>query len=423
MINLYQYQLKYLEGMPAKGIMAADTGTGKTFMALAHYQRHGAGQPLLILAPASKVRTGDWEREITEWFGAGNEPQFEIYSFEKFSRNPSLKQFRDGKRAIWHKYATKHGGTPHAVIIDECHRMKNPQSGIGKAIYQISRDTRFFIGLSATPLPNGWIDFAGYSKIWDFTKGISDFKKKYCDIVTYKGFPEIRGYWREDELARQWNSIARKLSKSEALDLPSMQLIGVNFERPAQYLKTILDRKTEEGDILDTAPALAHALRQTLTKPKLDYLGDLIEGTDENIVIFYNYITERETILEMLKTKRFKDRQIFRQDGEKHELPTKGEWPEIKKRGKTITISHYKSGSTGVEMTYATQVIYFSPTYSYAEYLQSIGRVYRNGQEEKTTFYNFRTKNSIEENIYTCLKAKNDFQAVQWLESERRLKH
>ena len=414
MINLYEYQKRYLADLPVRSIMAADTGTGKTFMALAHYQRHAAGAPLLILAPASKIRTEDWERDITEWFGEGNEPEYAIYSYERFSRNPTNKQFLAGKRAIWHQYAPKYGGKQWAVIFDEVHRTKNPQSGIGKAAYWVAKDAKFFVGLSATPLPNGWIDFANYSKIWGFTKGITDFKDRYCDIVTYKGFPEIKGYWREDELMQQWHSISKKLTKKEALDLPDRTFIGVDFKRPAEYMKTMLDRRNANGDLLDTASALAHALRQTLTQPKLDYLADIIEGTDENVVIFYNYVTEREAIISLLE-KRFKDRPIIRQDGEKHEVPRKADWDKVKR---SITVSHYKSGSTGVEMTYATQVIYFSPTYSYAEYLQSIGRVYRNGQANKTTFYNFRTPNSIEADIYTVLKTKNDFQVAQWIKSK-----
>jgi len=35
-------------------MFAADTGTGKTYMALAHYDKHAYLKPLLILAPASK---------------------------------------------------------------------------------------------------------------------------------------------------------------------------------------------------------------------------------------------------------------------------------------------------------------------------------------------------------------------------------
>src|SRR5688572_16157128 len=110
MIKLYEYQEKYLSNLPARAIMAADTGVGKTFMSLVHYKQYGNGQPLLILAPASKVRTGDWERELVEYFGEGNVPHFEIYSYEKFSRNPTIKQFRDGKRAIWQNFSPSHGG-------------------------------------------------------------------------------------------------------------------------------------------------------------------------------------------------------------------------------------------------------------------------------------------------------------------------
>ena len=421
MINLYEYQKTYLSDLPSRSIMAADTGTGKTFMALAHYERHAFGVPLLILAPASKIRTRDWERELDEYFKDefGNfkraMPEVQIYSYEKFSRNPNFKQFKNGQRAIWHQFVPRHGGRQFAIIADECHRAKNSQSGIGKALFEASVNAPFFVGLSATPLPNGWIDFANYSKVWGFVKNITDFKRRYCEIVTYKGFPEIKGYVRQEELAAQWQSISKRLTKAQALDLPARTFIGVDFKKPADYIQTMVKRiNLVTGDLLDSPSALAHALRQTLTKPKLDYLTDLIEGTDENVVIFYNYNTERDAILEIIR-KKFGDRPLFQQDGKHHQLPTKSEWATTKR---SITLSHYKSGSTGVEMTYATIVIYFSPTYSYAEYLQSIGRVYRNGQKEKTTFYNFRTPNTIEQEVYECLRNKSDFQERQWADKQ-----
>ena len=410
MINLYEYQKKYLSDFPTRGIMAADTGTGKTFMALAHYEKHANGQPLLILAPASKVRTKDWEREISEWFEGRVPPHFEVYSYEKFSRNPSAMQFRNGKRALWHRAAPHYGGTQYAVICDEVHRAKNPQSDIGKAVFQAAKDAKFFVGLSATPLPNGWIDFAGYSKIFGFTKNITEFKNKYVKYATYVDFPKIDGYWREGELAAQWQSISKKLAKKDALDLPSRVFIGTDFKRPTDYVKMILDRKAPDGTLLDNAPLLTNALRQTLTSPKLSYVSDILEGTTENVVIFYNYVSEREAILDMLK-KKHKGKTIFRQDGDKHELPSKERWAGITN---SVTLAHYRSGSTGVEMTYATQVIYFSPTYSYADYVQSIGRVYRNGQTNKTTFYNLRTPETIEADVYDALRNKQDFQVKQW---------
>ena len=410
--KLFPYQEEYLADMPKRAIFAADTGTGKTAMSIMHYYRHAYPAPLLILAPASKVRTLDWERDVAEVFEALGvvPPHVEIYSYEKFSRNPTLKQFSKGARAIWHRVSPHYGGRQYAIIADEVHKAKNPQSGAGKAVYWAAKDADFFVGLSATPLPNGWIDFANYMKIFGLVRNVTDFKKRYTNYVTYKGYPELKNYWHEDEMARHWQNMSKRLTKAQAKELPPRTFKAVNFKRPTEYVQTMLTRKGADGQELDNPSALAHALRQTLAKPKMGYLEDLIEATSDNMVIFYNYELERDLIKTLIE-KKFKDRRLIEQNGHKHEVPPKSEWAGIER---SITLAHYKSGSTGVEMTYATTVVYFSPNYSYAEYIQSVGRVHRHGQTAKTTFYNFRTLNSIEEDIYECLQGKNDFQSVQW---------
>jgi SNF2 family DNA or RNA helicase len=59
-MKLYRYQEEYLKLLPPSCIMAADLGTGKTLMSLAHWQRQQTGRRLLVVAPASKIRTMDW---------------------------------------------------------------------------------------------------------------------------------------------------------------------------------------------------------------------------------------------------------------------------------------------------------------------------------------------------------------------------
>lgn len=412
-MQLYNYQTEYLEGLPSRYIFSADLGTGKTIMALAHYKKHGSGRPLLILAPASKVRTGDWDREITEYFGEGNEPRYEIYSYDKFSFNPSVKQFQAGKRALWHKYAPQYDGEQWAVIADEVHFIKSPQSNRSKAVYWAARNADFFIGLSGTALPNGWIDFAGYSKIFGFTSGITEFKKKYCNIQTYKGFPEIVGYFYEDKLKMQWNSISKPLSREQAVDLPERVFYDVKFRRPNKYIKYILDRVNDSGEVLDNPSKLLHALRQLTTPEKLPYISDMLAGTDDNIVIFYNYESELLALKELI-AKKHKNKTVFEQNGHKHEIPTKEQWPHVTN---SVTLAHYKSGSTGVEMQYANITVFMSPTYSFADYSQSIGRTHRNGQTKKTIFYRFKTIGTIENDVYECLDNKKDFQEKVWYDN------
>jgi superfamily II DNA or RNA helicase len=412
-VELYEFQRQYLKGLPSKYIFAADTGTGKTFMALAHYDAHRYPEPLLILAPASKVQTGDWERELKEYFAGRILPEYEVYSYEKFTRVPTVAQFKKtGDRGLWRDYMDRHPGG-FAIIADEVHKAKNPQSGIGKRVYELTRavSCRFFVGLSATPLPNGWIDAANYFKIFGFSKGITEFKKRYCEIVDFKGFPEIRGYWREGELQDYWNRIAKPLSKQLALDLPPITTVPVSLPAGPGYVRVQKERLFNDK-FLDNPSALAHALRQSIIDPKVKWLDNFLEGASDNVVVFYNYTAERDAILAMVK-KNHKGRQVFRQDGEKHGVPGKDRWAGL---NRTITLAQYQSGSTGIELTYAATIVYFSPTYSYSNYEQSVGRINRNGQTQKMTLYMLCAPATIERAVWGALREKRDFQDRQWYE-------
>lgn len=408
-MELYQFQHDYLRGLPSKYIFAADTGTGKTIMALAHYDKHAYLKPLLILAPASKVGTGDWQREIDQYFAGRLKPEYEIYSYEKFSRLPTLKQYREkGDIGVARDWLKRHP-SGFAMIADEVHKAKNPQSGTGKRVFDVATQADSFLGLSATPLPNGWIDAANYLKIFGFVKNITEFKRTYCNIQTYKGFPEIIGYYHEGRLQNQWNRIAKPLSKDQALDLPPLTFIPVTLPSGVDYLR--IQKERLFGDkFLDNPSALMHALRQSIIEPKVKWLDNFLEGASDNVVVFYNYTSERDAILKMIK-KSHKGRTVFRQDGEKHEVPSKEKWSDLRR---TITLAQYQSGSTGIELTYAATTVYFSPTYSYSNYEQSVGRTNRNGQTKKLTMYLLCAPTTIEKDVWAALRNKTDFQVKQW---------
>lgn len=287
-VKLYEFQKQYLQGLPSKYIFAADTGTGKTFMALAHYDKQAYLKPLLILAPASKVNTGDWERDLQAYFNGRILPVYEIYSYEKFSRLPTTKKYREtGELGIAHDWLTRYPNG-FAMICDEVHKAKNPQSGIGKRVFAVSQSSSFWCGLSATPVPNGWIDVANYFKIFGLSKNITEFRRRYCNIQTFKGFPEIVDYYHKEELQREWNKMAKPLSKQLALDLPPLTFIPVSLASGRTYMQLQKDR-IFGGKFLDNPSALMHALRQSLLDPKLAWLDDFLEEVSDNVVVFYNY--------------------------------------------------------------------------------------------------------------------------------------
>lgn len=406
-MKLYNYQENYLRTLPPSCIMAADLGTGKTVMSLAHWQRRNTSRPLLVVAPASKIRTGDWEMEALRWFGLAM-PDITYISYE------SLRLMdKDTKQPRWWQYCgRRNGGKVYDVIADECHWVKNSQSKQSKAIYEIKQNGGLFIGLSGTPMPNGWIDFAGYSKIFNYVNGITEFKRKYCVYQDYKGFPELVRYVNIDQLQNQLKRVAYKLSRDQAAELPSRQMIGVNIQltpKANKLYKTlkITRQDPRSGELLDNLPRLLSVMRQSTTEARLDNLLSVLDDTSDNVIVFYNYISERKTILKLLSKT---DKRVLRYDGEVHDkLPAAD--ADIKN---TVLVAHYKSASTGLNLQWANVTVYFSPTYSYQEFEQSVGRTHRTGQTKKCLYYLFNVKGTVDRDIWRCLRDKKDFNEKLW---------
>lgn len=388
----YKYQSKYLKGLPRDIIMSADVGTGKTAMALWHYQKHGYGRPLLILAPAAKVKSGDWEQEIKEVFG-DKPPPYKVTSYDKFAKNWGLWLEDD-----------------LCVIADECHRIAETQTKRGKAFAHMTRLADQVIMLSATPIPNGWKSAANYGIVTNLVKNKTDFWRQFVREDRSRGFPIILGYMQEGKLKAWWKTISKSLDRSEATELPEALNIPVAIElskaRWSDYSKIKATRMLGD-EILDSAPLLFARMRQWLAPHRIEALAEIIEGTNEHIVIFYTYNAERDEILKLLKSK-FKKRKVFEQSGHASTLPKKARWATLPPA--TVTLAQYQSASEAVEMTYASITVFFSPTYSYKDYYQSRGRTHRNGQTKKVVFYHFKVAGTLDQVVWTALKNKEDFQ-------------
>lgn len=383
MIRLYKYQEEYFSHVKPNYIYDMDTGTGKTIMGLHHYQTYFKDKKLLIVAPASKINEGGWQRTIAEYY-----PNIK---YETCSYNMLSKKYKDYKG--------------YFVIFDECHRLKNSTGVWGKAGYNLTKISSGFILLSATPIPNGWEDAINYFKMFKLTKNKTSFIRNNALLSLDQGYMEIIGWKNENKLKNMWKSISRRLSKDEAIDLPSLIFQDVYFNSSKDY-KEIKKNRLYDGVLYDNPMKLRHGLRlHTNLKDKINYLKDFIEDTTDNIIVFYNYDEELDLLQKNINKK------TYVCNGKVKDYPKKDEWPNIKN---TVTLANYKSGSEAVEFTYGNIIIYFSPTESYTEFYQSYGRCYRNGQSKKVTVYKFITKGTIEDDIYKSLDNKQDFNIKLW---------
>lgn len=383
MIKLYNYQEEYQKHVTPNFIYDCDTGTGKTIMGLEHHQKYFKDCKLVIVAPASKINEGGWQRTIEEHYPT---IEYETCTYNMLNKN-------------YLKYRN------YFVIFDECHRLKNSTGIWGKAGYNLTKIARGFILLSATPIPNGWEDSINYFKMFGLSKNKTSFIRDNAITTIDKGYMEILGWKNETKLKNMWRSISRRLSKDEATDLPPLVFESVHFKSSRIY-KAIKKDRVYDGIVYDNQMKLRHGLRlNTNLKDKVDYIKEFIESTNDNIIVFYNYDEE----LELLKSAIGKKTYLC--NGKSKDYPKKSEWGNVKN---SVTLANYKSGSEAVEFTYANIIIYFSPTESYTEYYQSYGRCYRNGQKQKVTAYKFVTDNTIEEDIYKALDSKQDFNFELW---------
>lgn len=386
-MKLYDYQLEYLRDLPKNVVMAADVGLGKTLMALEHAKRYDL-ERVVVIAPASKVRTGDWQREIERYFPDGM--PHEVVSYEMFTKR--VAEFLKDNVTL---------------IIDESHMACNATTKRGKAIIKACRVVKQWIMLSATPMPNGWRSGETYAIITGLVKNKTEFVTRFEIIDRSHGFPLILGYREKELLERWWGSIAKPLARTGELKLPSM-MIPVEEPMPPkilnQYKKAIKDRVYND-ELLDSPSKLFVTLRQIPNATRVDALQSIVESTDEHIVVFYNFNSERDAMYEML-SKSFKGRKIYEQSGHASKLPKRDSWASLKP---SITLVQYQSGSQAIELTYASVTVYLSPPTSYANYEQSKGRTRRNGQLKTTLFYHIAAEGSLDRHIWKIISTKRDF--------------
>lgn len=383
MITLYKYQQEYFSHVKPNFIYDCDTGTGKTIMGLEHHQKFFKDKKLVIVAPASKINEGGWQRTIEEHYPNIN--------YVTCTYNLLPKKYKDFEN--------------YFVIFDEAHRIKNSTGKWGNAGYKLTKIASGFILLSATLIPNGWEDSINYFKMFGLTKNKTQFIRNNAIVSLSNGYMEVIGWKNENKLKNMWRSISRRLSKEDAIDLPPLVFEEVHFKVSNIY-KVIEKDKIYDDVLYDNQMKLRHGLRlNTNLKDKIDYIKELVESTNDNIIVFYNYDEE----LELLKSSI--NKQMYICNGSEKNYPKKGEWDSVKN---TVTLANYKSGSEAVEFTYANVIIYFSPTESYTDFYQSYGRCYRNGQNKKITAYKFITNGSIEVDIYKSLDNKQDFNFNLW---------
>lgn len=193
-------------------------------------------------------------------------------------------------------------------------------------------------------------------------------------LVQINGFktPKILGYKNVEHLKHKLKEYGAIFMKTEeAIELPDQihNLIKVENTKECKQFKkdriVTIDNKLLLGDTSITKLLYERQLAGLYNKNKLETIKDLIESTNDRLIIFYNFNEERKQILQLIN---------------KHVSIISGDIKDLKcyeKYDNSITLVQYQAGATGVNLQKANKVIYYSLPLSSELFEQSKKRIHR----------------------------------------------
>lgn len=192
-------------------------------------------------------------------------------------------------------------------------------------------------------------------------------------LIPINGFktPKILGYKNVEHLKQRLAQYGAVFMKTEeAIELPEQIDNVIKIENTKEYKQFKKDRIVTVDKLLvgDTSLTKLLYLRQLsglYNKNKLQAIKELIESTNDRVIIFYNFNEERINISKAL------DRPLSIISGDMKDLT------HYETKDNSITLVQYQAGATGVNLQKANKVIYYSLPLSSELFEQSKKRIHR----------------------------------------------
>lgn len=304
------------------------------------------------------------------------------------------------------------------LLLDESSMIQNATAKRTKFIRE-ELDVGNVILLSGTPCSGKYEKLWSQCKLlgWNITK--REFYDRYCieraievDHVPYP-IKIVVGYKNVEELKTMMRCYgAHFLNSDELFDLPEQTFSTLHIPATPQYKKFMKDSVVEFDNIQligDTgAKKLLYArmLCGHYCKSKLEAFADLLESTEERLIVFYNFKEELKALKKIAK-----GRPISEVNGSVKDLTA------YEGQADSVTFIQYQSGAMGLNLQKANKIVYFSLPLSSELYEQSKKRTHRLGQETPCFYYNLICKGSVEEKILATLAQRRNYTEALFIEN------
>lgn len=427
------YATNYIVDHPISAIFL-DCGLGKTAITLSAineliYNRFEVDR-VLVVAPL-RVALNSWPEEINKWdnFSHFN---YAIVSGSPKQRKEALKKDVDiyiinRENLQWLIEKSDMPFFFDMVVLDELSSFKNYASKRFKAFMKVRPYVKRIVGLTGTPSPNGMMDLFAEFKCLDMGtrlgKFITAFRTNYFEpewtngsvVYSYKLRP-----FAEEAIYKKISDITISMKALDHIKMPELisnkYLVHMSKEEKDIYktLKKdlVLEAKNDKVITAVNAAALSNKLSQMANGAvysedkdicvfhdrKLDALEDIVEASTGNLLVCYWFKHDLERIEARLKECNISYARI--DSSENIHAWNNG---EIK-----VGLIHPASAGHGLNLQEGgSMIVWFGLTWSLELYEQTIARLYRQGQKDKTVVVeHIVTEGTIDEQILDALNNK-----------------
>lgn len=350
-----------------------------------------------------------------------------------------------------------------AIVCDESDSIKNPSSQRYKNLMSRLRPhSTYRRTMTGTPVNNSPFDvWAQYRFLHNsiFNPNFYTFKARYAEMlpannplveaimrggnrvpqIVAKGIGGHPKYRNLEELNKIIEEHSFRILKTDCLDLPEKIYKTITFELTKEQ-RMVYDHLVESSRIKNVAPEEDTPVHQLARlsklcqvsssyyihpdlekeieifghKPKLEILEGLLEAAclsqDKQVIIWARFKREIRDIKELLV--KMKLSHVEYHGDITNEDRSQG--IDAFQSGKAkVFLGNQQAGATGITLTAADTMIYYSNNFSLRDRLQSEDRAHRIGQKNNVTYIDICASGTVDEKIVGVLRSKKDIlQAV-----------
>ena len=424
-MKLYKHQIDCLKQTKDLNRVAyfLDMGLGKTFVGAEKMIELGNDTNLIV---CQKSKIGDWIKHFKE-----NYPNVMIWDLtNKHEFNDFVSRY-----TAWHGWGGACIGVGiinyelawrrkelltlenFTLMLDESSLIQNRKAKQSKFILRL--DPANVILLSGTPTAGKYENLWSQLHLLGWELSESNYNSQFVNWksqqigwgVNARFVPIVdkkQPYKNVERLKAKMREHGAVFMKTdEVLELPEQVITEIEVNTSNIYRKfqrnSIVNFEGVElvGDTELTKRLYSRQLCGQYSKEKLDAFRDLLQSTNDRIIVFYNFTDELKAMLPIVHALK---KPFGIVNGERKELEP------YDMENDSITFVQYQAGAMGLNLQKANKVIYFTlPDGRQDLFDQSMKRIHRIGQKNTCFYYILICRYSVEEEILKTLNIRKDY--------------